>query len=73
MIKLKIFATLIFIFGLLLFIFGIELLLTLDRNIQLLEQMQLAGRAQEINLPIFRSIIITSAISYIVVWLAFAR
>jgi hypothetical protein len=69
MIKLKIFAALIFIFGLLLFVLGIELLVSLERNIQLMEQMQRAGRAQDINLPIFRTIIINSAISYLVVGL----
>lgn len=69
MIKLKIFSALIFIFGLLLFIFGVELMVSLDRNIQLMKQMQLAGRAQEINLPVFRTIIINSAVSYLVVGL----
>jgi len=60
-------AILIFAIGLFSFIFGILLLTSLESNMQVMEEMQRGGMAQNIDIPTFRWIILKASIQYVVV------
>src|SRR5262245_14794996 len=58
-------AILIFAIGLFSAILGILLLTSLERDVQLMEQMHLGGMVQDIDIPVFRWIILKAAIQYV--------
>lgn len=66
---LKLISVLILTFGLFMSFFGAALLVTVDRNTQLLEDMQRAGMGKDIDAQELRLIIIRNAVGYEIIGL----